>query len=163
MLQITKNELREFILNNEQEYMCAYCEKKISSSSEKSNTDHFKTRHMYPELTLDYKNLFVSCKSQEHCEYIKDNKGLIKEDFDRLISPLMNMHDNFTYSLTGDILGLNKNAEYTINTFILNHISLKEERLRIIKDFEYYKELDENILITTIASHQNLISYLKAQ
>jgi len=162
-IKIDKQELKKFILNEEQYSMCAYCEKKITIDNKKSNTDHFKTRHSHPELTLDYTNLFVSCTNRKHCESIKDNSGLVRVDFNKLISPLTISSNDFTYSKTGDILGMSDNAKFTSKIFNLNDISLVQERLQIIKGFDAYKDFDENLLIDAFASHKSLIIYLKAQ
>jgi len=154
-------EVREYILTNEQNSMCAYCEKKTDSNPKKSNIDHFKTRNIHPELTLEYSNLFVSCNNPNHCSSIKDNLGLKKEDFIKLISPLNNTDENFTYSNTGDILGQNDNAIFTKDAFALNHISLVEERKQIIQNFECMKDFTEDELAGAFESHKSLISYLK--
>lgn len=156
-----RSDLREYILTDEQNSMCAYCEKKITSNPNKSNIDHFKTRNLYPELTLAYSNLFISCNNPTHCSSIKDNIGLTKEDYNNLISPL-NSDDNFTYSVTGDVLPKNAKASYTINTFSLNHISLIEERKQIMQNFHYMKDFTSDELFEAFGSHKSLILYLKS-
>lgn len=156
-----RSDLRKHILCNEQNNMCAYCEKKIISDRERSNIDHFKTRNTYPELTFEYSNLFVSCNNTYHCSSKKDNANLTREDFSNLISPLENDGNNFTFSRTGDILGANEKANFTKDTFELNQISLTEERKAIILNFEYYKDLPEEELINSLNGHSSLIKYLK--
>ena len=83
-----RSDLREHILSSEQDLMCIYCEKKISSDKNKSNIDHFKTRKLYPELSFEYSNLLVSCNSSNHCSYIKDSLPLTKEDYKNIINPI---------------------------------------------------------------------------
>ena len=159
-----RTELREYILSSEQNNMCAYCEKKITSNKDKSNIDHFRTRHCFPELTLEYSNLFVSCNSFLHCSSKKDTSNLTRENFNNLISPFENKNDdNFTFSHTGDILGKNEKANFTKDTFELNHLSLTEERKTIILNFEYYKDLSEEELIDSLNGHSSLIKHLKSQ
>jgi len=154
-------DLREYILENEQSSMCAYCEKKITSDSKKSNIDHYKTRNLHPELTLDYNNFFVSCNNLNHCSSKKDNIGLNKNDYENMMNPLdKDLDENFSYAL-GEIEGKNKKANFTIDTFALNNISLVEERKEIIRNFEFYKEFDEITLVDAFRGHVNLIRYLK--
>lgn len=157
-------DLRKHILESEQSSMCAYCEKKIISDSKKSNIDHFKTRNLHPELTLDYNNFFVSCNYPNHCSSKKDNIGLKKNDYEKIINPLdKDLDENFSYTHFGDIEGKNEKAKFTIDTFALNNISLVEERKEIIRNFELYKEFDELILVDAFSGHINLIKYLKNQ
>ena len=65
--------LREDMLLEEQSLLCAYCEKEIDENSTSSNIDHFKTRNLFPELTLEYSNLLVSCNTKERCSNFKDS------------------------------------------------------------------------------------------
>jgi uncharacterized protein (TIGR02646 family) len=161
-INIDKDVLREHILVEEQNLMCAYCEKKINVSRQKSNTDHFKTRHAYPELTLEYSNLFVSCKSPNHCESIKDKFGLEKKDFDNILNPLHDKQiDNFKYTSFGEIEPLNEKAKFTKECFNLNSISLVEERIQIINNIESYNDFETDILIDCLGGHINLIKFLK--
>ena len=62
-----RGQLRKDILVEEQNLLCAYCEKEIDDSSKKSNIDHFKTRNLFPEETLNYNNLLVSCNTHNRC------------------------------------------------------------------------------------------------
>ncbi len=66
--------IRKYILENEQNFQCAYCEGKISPDKTKSHIDHFKRKagHLFPELTCDYFNLLVSCNNPCHCAKHKD-------------------------------------------------------------------------------------------
>jgi len=142
-----KTTLREHILLEEQNMLCAYCNQEIEDEK-KSNTDHFKTRHLFPRETLNYANLLVSCKSSYHCENIKDNFGLTIPDYNKIINLVMeNPDDFFDYGIDGDILvkeglqPLDKDkAEFTIKVFALNNKSLKEARARIGIDLTYYPD-----------------------
>lgn len=153
-------DLREYILSNEQKDMCVYCEKMITSDRRKSNIDHFKLRSLYPELTLDYNNLFVSCNNIYHCSSKKDNAKLKKDDFENIVNPI-DIEENFSYTYIGEIEGKNEKAKNSIEVFGLNHKSLVEERKQIINYIEFYKETKEEILISSFNGHKNLIKFLK--
>ncbi len=155
--------LREYILTNEQESMCVYCEKVITSDVKKSNIDHFKTRDQFPQATLDYENLFVSCNNKGHCSDKKDNYGLTKEEYKKIINPSSNEVDNSFYYFAGDMVGENEKAKFTIDVFELNHISLVQERKKIIQNFQYCKEFDTTTLTDMLGGHKNLIYYLKSE
>jgi uncharacterized protein (TIGR02646 family) len=156
-------DLREYILTNEQDGMCAYCEKKITSDKDKSNIDHFKTRNHFPNLTLEYDNLFVSCNNQNHCSNKKDNLGLQKDEFEEILNPASNeVKNSFSYK-AGIMIGKTSKAKYTIDVFNLNNISLEKERNKIVQNFEYYKELDTSVLIDALGGHKNLILHLKSE
>jgi uncharacterized protein (TIGR02646 family) len=156
-IQDIRSELREYILDSEQKSMCAYCEKRVTSDKEDSNIDHFRVRNLFPKLTLEYSNLFVSCNNKNHCSSIKDNLGLKKEEFEKLITPLENIEDNFRYTEVGEIEGLNEKAKFTIECFGLNHISLVEERKTILMNIENYKDFEIDVLIECLSGHENLI------
>jgi len=150
-----KTKLREHILLEEQNMLCAYCEKEIEADGNNSNTDHFKKRADCPRETLDYSNLLVSCKSKEHCEYIKDKFGFkVKKnectDYKKIINPAIeNPNDFFEYGLSGDILvkdGLTniqkERAEFTIKVFKLDDTSLIIDRRRVVAVLQLYKNQD---------------------
>ena len=142
-----KTELREHILLEEQNMVCAYCEQEIESDGNSSNTDHFKTRNLFPKETLNYENLLVSCKNKSHCEYIKDKFGLNISDYTKIINPVLEDPDSFfEYGIAGDILvknGLtnleNEKAKFTIKVFRLDDISLEKDRRRVVHMLQSYK------------------------
>ena len=157
-----RNELREHILSIEQKNMCIYCEKKITSCPKKSNIDHFKTRHHFPNLTLDYNNLFISCNNT-HCSNSKDNLGLKKEEFNNLLNPLVDdIENSFEYSETGKIIPLNEKAIFTKDCFDLDNPSLVKARIEIARNIEAYKDFDVDTLSECLGGHINFIKYLKS-
>jgi uncharacterized protein (TIGR02646 family) len=140
--------LRDYILSNEQSSLCAYCEKEIDSNSKYSNIDHFKTRNLFPQYTLNYNNLLVSCNSRSHCSHIKDNCGLNQESYRNIIDPVTENPDNyFEYGFAGDIFAKNclteiykTKSEFTIKVFDLNNRSLIEDRKKITMSIKALKE-----------------------
>lgn len=70
-------ELKEALLN-EQGYLCCYCMNGIKEGNMK--VEHYKPRSIYPELKMDYMNLFATCKgnfcAEKHCDTKKQNTEL---------------------------------------------------------------------------------------
>jgi len=117
-----RSSLREYILSEEQNGLCGYCERKITSDSNESNIDHFKTRNLFPEETLNYDNLLVSCNRKETCATHKDQNIKTKNEYSKIINPVADNPDKyFEYLPTGEIIskGGNSKAKFTIDIFNL--------------------------------------------
>lgn len=126
-----RTKLRQYILNKEQNNCCAYCEREINSST--SNIDHFKTRNHYPQYTLEYDNLLVSCNTKDRCSDYKD-KNITKAYYGNIVNPTIeDPNQYFDYLITGEILPKEnyKKAKDTINIFKLDDKILTRERYRI--------------------------------
>ncbi|CAA6810856.1 MAG: Unknown protein [uncultured Sulfurovum sp.] len=137
--------LREYILMKEQKSLCVYCEKKIKSHSANANIDHFKTRNLFAEETLNYHNLLVSCNIKGRCSSLKDSKKSIlknRNDYDNIINPIVeNPNDFFDYLFSGEIVPLSDKAKFTMEIFNLNQQSLSDERKLLADTLMYCKDL----------------------
>jgi len=132
--------LRGDILLEEQNLLCAYCEKAIDDNPNYSNIDHFKTRNLFPEETLNYENLLVSCNSYNRCSSFKDKNIKSKDDYKNIINPVVeNPDEYFDYLITGEIIAKNSKAEFTIYIFQLQSEALIESRLQV---YEALKHID---------------------
>ena len=134
--------LREYILLEEQNLLCAYCEREIDDNPENSNIDHFRLKagHLFPEKTLDYNNMLVSCNTEGRCSKYKDKHIKLKDEYNNIINPITeNPDDFFDYLLTGKIIAIDKNpkAEFTMNIFQLNHQALIRQRKDIADTLEH--------------------------
>lgn len=126
-----KRKLKKFILEEEQYYLCCYCEKKISLL--KAHIEHIKPKSIDSlQLTFDYNNLLVSCEgnhfneigdsSKNTCGHIKDNYF----DEVQFLDPTLfvDIVEYFEFdSDTGEInpsLKDNAKARYTIDVLNLN-------------------------------------------
>ncbi len=110
-------EARPYLIE-EQNELCAYCERRIERDS--SHTEHLKPKSIYPDLKLDYKNLVASCngfflenesKAKETCGHRKDNSF----DEDLFLDPttVTNITDYFIYNKdTGEIFSNPNKSEY---------------------------------------------------
>ncbi len=150
--------IRIHILKNEQNWRCAFCNKKYVNEEEtpgyyknlndkdKNHIDHFLKRELYPKLTFDYNNMFVSCNSDKHCARYKDNmlkKIVDKEEAKRINQLLLKPTDNICDYITYDLFGLvheqqklseekQERAAKTIEYFNLGHENLRQDRRSLI-------------------------------
>jgi len=115
-------------LLKEQINMCAYCESRLKDYY---HIDHFYKRDLFPKLTFDYDNLFLSCNCENSCAKHKDSYGLKIDEFNKIFSPKNINLDEFEYSFTGEIIGKTQKANKTIEVFNLNSRSLVEKRKKI--------------------------------
>ena len=137
--------LRKYILSHEQNFLCAYCEKSITEDSHKSNIDHFKTRNLFPEKTLEYENLLVSCNTNHRCSTYKDKNIKNKNDYLKMVNPINdNPDDYFDYMITGEIIAKNEKAKFTIDIFQLGKRQdepLSRQRKELAEALQYSQNL----------------------
>ncbi|SFV51078.1 conserved hypothetical protein [hydrothermal vent metagenome] len=133
------------MLLEEQSLLCAYCEKEIDADSKNSNIDHFKTRNLFPELSLEYSNLLVSCNTKERCSNFKDTHIKTRKEYENIVNPTIeNPNDFFDYLPTGEIIAKNHKGQFTIDIFNLKDKSLNECRLEVAESLKYIDlSLDE--------------------
>ena len=142
-------QLREYILLQEQNLLCAYCEKEIDDNPKNSNIDHFRLKagHLFPEKTLDYNNLLVSCNTSGRCSNYKDKHIKSKDDYEKIVNSITeNPDDFFDYLITGRIIAIDNNpkAEFTIDIFQLGrnrNEPLSRQRKEIADALEHIKNL----------------------
>jgi uncharacterized protein (TIGR02646 family) len=148
-IEAIRPKLREYILLEEQNLLCAYCERTIDDTPKNSNIDHFRLKagHLFPEKTLDYTNLVVSCNTNGRCSSYKDTHIKSKKDYDNIVNPIIeNPDDFFDYLITGKIIAIDNNpkAEFTIDIFQLGRDrddSLSNQRRRIAESLKYITNL----------------------
>jgi len=128
----------------EQNNLCAYCEKLLKNYPSDCHIDHFKKRDFFPKQTLTYDNLLTSCNNENRCAKYKD-KNILKEDYEKIINPVIeNPEDFLEYTFYGELeakSNLNdydkEKAKFTIKILNLNERSLVEERKNVIKQLSY--------------------------
>lgn len=112
-----------FHMISQQKYICCYCCGIIDEDN--SHNEHIKPRDKKPELSLEYDNMIVSCNSSGQCGKAKD-KFYSENDF---ISPLdEDVEEQFRYSTSGEIIGVNEKAKKTIEILGLNSYKMNESR-----------------------------------
>ncbi|MGL4533905.1 MAG: retron system putative HNH endonuclease [Fusobacteriaceae bacterium] len=130
-----KQELRAYMILEEQNFRCPYCETLINDESEGS-IEHIRPKDRFPQLFLSYDNFITSCQSNYSCDNFKSNSW-----DDNFIDPTKeNPEDYFTYDIySGEIVpkhrdGIKKKkALKTIELLNLNHNNLKNMRRSFIK------------------------------
>jgi len=123
----------------EQNSLCIYCEKSVEDYPKNCHIDHFKKRDLFPNETLNYNNLIISCNEERRCAKYKD-KHISREDYNRFINPVIeNPEDFLEYTFYGELepkSNLSESdivkAEFTIEILNLNDRSLVEERKNFI-------------------------------
>ena len=142
---VSKKPLKQHILENEQNYLCIYCESKVELDN--CHIEHIKpkARNKFPYLVFDYNNIVVSCngnchtEDEEHhsCGHIKENEY----DDTNFLNPveIKNIRDYFEYDIdTCKITESSKNkikAKYMIMTLHLNDGSLPLAREKSLENF----------------------------
>jgi len=140
-----KRKLKDYILLNEQNGLCCYCESKITVDD--SHVEHIKPKSVdYDNLTFEYSNLLVSCEGKCHtdgqapltCGHKKDNH------FDELLflnpTTISNIREYFIFTENGHIGSSSQDEEkskYTLDLLQLNTFgnNLPEARLKALTEF----------------------------
>jgi uncharacterized protein (TIGR02646 family) len=175
-----KRKLKEYILENEQNGLCCYCESKVTLND--SHVEHIKPKSLdYDNLTFEYSNLAVSCNGKCHtdgntpvtCGHKKDDDFHHTNFLNPTIVP--NIRDYFVYTDKGFIGASSIDAEkskYTLELLQLNTFgnNLPEARLKALEEFkgsvkkhteQTKKEIKE--VATSLLCKENLafISFLR--
>ncbi|MEA2018376.1 MAG: retron system putative HNH endonuclease [Campylobacterota bacterium] len=177
-----KRNLKQYILDNEQNYLCGYCESKVILDN--SHLEHIKPKSLDEEnLTFNYNNIIVSCEGK--C-YTTDNtpescghKKLDEFDEELFLNPTTqnDIRAYFTYESNGTInpSGLNDNkSSYTINLLKLNTFNnnLQEARKISLREFRIFvsqkvhdTNMDVKEVVKRILNNENIafISFLRFQ
>ena len=140
-----KRKLKEYILENEQNYLCGYCEAQVDLDN--SHIEHIEPKiNNLDLLTFEYSNLLVSCngtcfsdeKISNTCGH-KKGKNFNKKLF---LDPTKhkNIREQFKYLENGEIEPngkKNKEAKYTLELLELNcpKSKLKEARIKANSSF----------------------------
>lgn len=166
-----KKALKNSLLS-EQKNICCYCECRISNAN--SHIEHFKPKDpsLFPELQLEYSNLFASCTKQpigsldEHCGHKKGN--FFSND---LVSPLeVDCSSHFTYKMNGKIDGCDQRGRVTVEKLHLDSALLDNQRkslidffLSIINDADLQREIDAHLdeSVPVLGEFFTMIEYLR--
>ena len=152
-------DLRSDILLKEQMNLCAYCEKEIDENPKNSNIDHFKTRNLFPQLTLEYSNLLVSCNTKSRCSSFKDSHIKNEEEYQNIINlAFEDPNDFLDYLTTGEVIAKNKKGQFTIDIFNLQDKSLIECRLKIVKALKYLDNLSLDEIYNVFPDYHSFIA-----
>ncbi|WP_044415677.1 retron system putative HNH endonuclease [Halarcobacter anaerophilus] len=177
-----KKVLKKYILENEQNWLCGYCESKVTLDD--AHLEHIKPKSMdYENLTFDYRNLMVSCNGKCHTESsvpltCGHKKGDNFEE-DKFLNPtiIQNIRDYFVYTDNGYIGSSSLSEEkskYTLNLLQLNTFgnNLPEARKIALKKFRNSVNINaqrtkkgKKVIAKILLNKENLafISFLRFQ
>lgn len=133
-----RKKIRDFMIKN-QRGLCCYCCKSIASDN--SHNEHIKPRSVFPELSMEYQNIVVSCNTpsgkEPSCGHAKCNK--YNENL--FVSPLDDdCESHFKYKNCGKdgirIEGKTPKGEYTEILLNLNSYDLRQARRALLKQCE---------------------------
>jgi uncharacterized protein (TIGR02646 family) len=150
--------LREFILENEQQHVCCYCEKGITPDNSDSHLDHVRPEHRFPKHKNDYRNLVVSCQTPGRCGIAKKSKF----DDDFIVPTEENPGKYLTYFTNGEIRAIenNKKAVVTIKILNLNAPSLVGARRTLFLQLNKMKNSGIDVE-TNFKEYPTFIKYFK--
>jgi uncharacterized protein (TIGR02646 family) len=136
-------QLREFMLEKEQQNVCCYCEKGITPSVEHSHIEHIKPQSRFKKLQHDYNNLVVSCQTKGRCGNAKGNK--FNEHF--IVPTEENPENYLTYSANGEIRAIDNNikAIETIDILELNNPKLVGARRTLFIQLNQMRDSLDNL------------------
>lgn len=136
----------------EQFYLCAYCCKQISGSSDDTMNEHVIARKTAPHKSLDYTNVVASCTTANQCDNAHGSQTLPLTPFD------VECETELDFKLSGRVVGLTDDAQKTIDVLNLDNRSLTEQRKIFIDTilFTYGEDAIEddyliNIMIDELA------------
>jgi len=146
-----KRALRKYILKYEQNFLCIYCEGKISATNDSSHLEHIKPKYLdVTNLTFDYSNIAVSCngncdnsstdKTNYNCGHRKDKDDTPYDD-EKFLNPVKkeDIRDYFEYDFDDYLITSSRKdtqkAQYMIDTLHLNDGGLPNARKKALKNF----------------------------
>lgn len=153
---------RTYILQEEQHMLGGYTERPLNSDDE-IHIDHFRKKGMpWPnDVTFDWNNLVVEDRCADYGTCYKDKHTSSMADYDLQLNPVEDYPERlFSYNQEGFIFakpGIDDNerikAEFTIERFNLNHATLKQMRLKLIRTIgNYTNQLDADTIRQCVAN-----------
>lgn len=132
-----RRELRQYLLHS-QYGLCAYCCRKIGMND--SLNEHIKPQSDYPNESMNYENLIVSCRTEGINATCGDKKG-DEYDGELFVSPLeTDCEEKFIFYPNGHIEGIGKRGEYTCRILNLDSYELQRARMAQYKICASYQD-----------------------
>jgi len=131
-----KDKIRDDLLEK-QINQCAYCERFINK--ENSHIEHILPRDKNPKFQCEYSNLVLSCNNKDSCGEYKGNKIWLNN----YIHPVLNNPIKyFKFNEDGRVIGINEDANATIEYLNLNSNRLIRIRKNIILEISYMDNIE---------------------
>ena len=151
---------RDQILIDEQDCMSGYTEMPLDREGN-IHIDHFKKKGMFMTETFNWNNFIVDSLDSGYGACYKDSRISNVSDYNKLINPVEEDPQYYlTYQSNGNMVpksGLTSSelekAKFTLATFNLNHVFLRQKRLGIMKMAEQYKDTFTKEEIVSALAH----------
>lgn len=115
-------------LLDEQGYVCAYCECRITAARDAHRVEHVKCRKRYPELQLDYQNMVACCSGNmrglSHCDRSKGDRDISFTPIDTRVA------DSIFYENSGTIKSRNSLWDDEFNHVLNLNLSIIKSNRR---------------------------------
>ena len=142
--KIRRQRLREQLIK-EQGGICCYCMKRISLNN--SHIEHFRPKTLFPQIDLDYNNIFASCNGAGE-NFLDEHCGHKKEDWwkEGMVSPAgVEVEKIFQYSLDGKMHSVPRKPTTNIAQEMIIHMGLdsfhlERNRREAIESTEIFDE-----------------------
>lgn len=155
------------VLEEGQMHLSGYTELPLKT---KTHIDHFLKKVLFPEHTFDWLNYVVDEHNKDYGADYKDTHIRNRQDNEKLISPINeNPQDFFTYQASGEMIardgisdGEKERADFTIDSFNLNHRFLIKKRSDMLSIIQSYHEggLGKKEIKDALQA-QGLVSYVE--
>ena len=152
-----RQRLRQSLVE-EQENLCCYCEKEITSVNKSSNIEHLKPKSLYHDEQTNFDNMLASCTIGDRCTSAK--KDWFNEEL--FVHPLMqNCSDYFIFLANGEISAQEEAGNETIKRLGLNTPNLNASRSQSIATYLDLLEEGKNLILDTAAHKTAIYQVLK--
>lgn len=131
---------RKHIIEKEQNGLSGYTEEPIKTDN--SHIDHFRKQELFQDYVFRWENYVADSKNEDYGAKYKDNKAGIrtKQENLKLVNPVEEDAERFFYyEANGKMIPANglsalekERAQFTIDSFNLNHKSLMDRRMHIL-------------------------------
>lgn len=151
---------REHILVFEQDCQSGYTEVPISLEDD-SHIDHYKKKGMFKSLTFEWNNFVVDTLDSNFGACYKDRMIKNPSIYNQIFNPITDNVENFiTFQENGKIIpksGIDDNnkrkALKTIEIFNLNHKSLMDRRLELMRIIESYDSFTRKEIMSFLSEY----------
>lgn len=135
------------LLEEDQGGLSAYTELRLDNKPGKKHIDHFRKQALFPGLIFDWYNYVVDNHERDFGSDFKDDQIKTKQANDQLIDPIKEDPVYFfDYQASGEIIPSKSltneedrmRAQFTIDSFNLNHEFLKRKRADLISIIRSY-------------------------
>jgi len=129
-------------IHNEQRGLCVYCGRKLDMSrpGKTFHIEHFRPQETYPNHSVDYDNLYLSCGQEAptggHAQTCGTKKDSWFEEESHIAPTYAQCTQSFTFHLNGNLSGKCEKSSKMVTVLNLNHRELTKDREELIKSID---------------------------